>query len=303
MKLTANRGDIANTDPKILDELKSEIQDIISKLDAELQSNGYYTLRTWEQEERTLDQEKSEFSRRIKDIKVRNVAEFKGHMLFEPRNESELFGMLTTLVAIAPEVFDFEPMDYNTTKEIDLVVRDKRLVLAEHNLGYAELKRYLTPKFNHAFNYLRWIICWEFGANVGIGTNFEGISEGDIRQLKAAKENGYHVYWLDAPNAANKIHVINLKELLEAKLNRRANKDVSCSPAKMMMFRRCRPSRLLLPSWGTSAALPSSPPPFALTSPRPRLQQTPGVGKQTSLADKSFKFQSNIWWSRGGSNP
>jgi hypothetical protein len=219
LKLTANRGDIANTDPKILDELKSEIQDIIGKLDAELQSNGYYTLRTWEQEERTLDQEKSEFSRRIKDIKVRNVAEFKGHMLFEPRNESELFGMLTTLVAIAPEVFDFEPMDYNTTKGIDLVVRDKRLVLAEHNLGHAELKRYLTPKFNHAFNYLKWIICWEFGTNVGIGTNFEGISEGDIRQLKAAKENGYHVYWLDAPNAANKIHVINLKELLEAKLN------------------------------------------------------------------------------------
>jgi hypothetical protein len=36
LKLTANRGTIANTDPKILEELKTEIQDIIAKLDVDL---------------------------------------------------------------------------------------------------------------------------------------------------------------------------------------------------------------------------------------------------------------------------
>ena len=188
LKLTANRGTVANTDPKVLEELKEEVQKIIAKLDSELQNNGLYTLRSWQQEERTLDQEKSEFSRRVKDLKVRNVANFKGHRLFEPRNESELFGLLTTLVALAPDLFDFEPLDYNTTKGIDLIVRDKRLVLAEHNLGYVELKQYLTPKFNHAFNYLRWIVCWEFGRNVGVGVKFEGIVDTDIRELKSGQD-------------------------------------------------------------------------------------------------------------------
>lgn len=218
LRLTANRGTIANTDPKILEELKTEVLSIVSKLDDELQNNGLYTLRTWQQEERTLEQEKSEFTRRVKKLKVRNVAEYKGHTLLEPNNESELFGLLTTLVGIAPELFEFELLDYNTTKGIDLIVYDKRQVLAEHNLGYLELKHFLTSSFNHAFQYLKWILCWDFGRNIAVGSRFEGLSDADVRELRAAKDtNGLNIYWLDAPQAANKIHVINLKELLETK--------------------------------------------------------------------------------------
>jgi hypothetical protein len=228
LKLTANRGTIANTDPKILEELKTEVLKIVSALDEELSNNGLYTLRGWQEENRTLDQEKSEFSRRIKAIKARQTCEFKGTALVEPKNESELFGLLTTIVALEPNIFDFQPLDYNTTKGIDLIVRDKRLVLAEHNLGYAELKLYLNAGFNHAFNYLRWIICWEFGRNVAIGTTFEGVSETDIRELKGETDaQGERIYWLDAPRAANKIHVICLKEFLEKKRGLRFTKEQS----------------------------------------------------------------------------
>jgi hypothetical protein len=178
LRLTANRGTVANTDPKILEELKSEVQAIIEKLDEELQSNSLYTLRTWEQESRTLGQEDSEFSRRKKDLRVRHTAEFKGRRLFEPRNESELFGLLTTLVALEPDLVDFEPLDYNTWKGIDLVVRDKRVGLSEHNLGYAELKYNLAQKFNHAFQYLRWIVCWEFVQTQVSGQNWRAYQKG-----------------------------------------------------------------------------------------------------------------------------
>ena len=212
LKLTANRGTIANTDPKILEELKTQVQQIIARLDSELENNGLYTLRGWQQEERTIEQEKAEFSRRIKDLRTRYEGKFHDRSCLNLANESELFGLLTTLFAIEPDVFEFEPLDYNTTKGIDLIVRDKRLVLAEHNLGYAELKFYLNTTFNHAFTHLRWIICWEFARNVGVGTRFEGISDTDIRELRAAKdESGQTIHWLDAPKAANKIHVIPLK--------------------------------------------------------------------------------------------
>lgn len=215
LKLTANRGTFANTDPKILEELKSEVLTIVAKLDADLENNGLYTLRGWQQEERTIGQEKSEFSRRVKSLKKRNVGLFDGHRIFEPRNESELFGLLTTLVALRPDIFEFEPLDYNTTKGIDLIARDKRLVLDEHSVGYVELKQYLTTSFNHAFHYLRWIVCWDFARNVGEGSNFEGISESDVRKLKAERDDeGRKVYWLDAPKAVNKIQVIPLREFL-----------------------------------------------------------------------------------------
>jgi hypothetical protein len=107
-------------------------------------------------------------------------------------------------------------------------VRDKRLVLSEHNLGYAELKLYLNAEFNHAFNYLRWVVCWEFGRNVGMGTRFEGVSDTDIRELKGETDaQGESIYWLDAPRAANKIHVICLKEFLEKKRGLRFTKEQS----------------------------------------------------------------------------
>jgi len=41
----------------------------------------------------------------------------------------------------------------------------------------------------------------------------------DARTLKSRKEEaGNTIYWLDAPKAANKIHVIPLKEIFEVRL-------------------------------------------------------------------------------------
>jgi len=133
--------------------------------------------------------------------------------------ESEVFGLMMVVHALEPELFDFEPLDYNTTRGIDLVVRDKRDILEEHRLGYAELKYYLMPNFNHAFRFLKWIVCWDFGKTAVVDSLFVGAEESDRRSLKTGiDENNHRVYWLDAPRAANKIHVIRLKELLNDRL-------------------------------------------------------------------------------------
>ena len=218
LKLTANRGTIANTDPTILEELRDQVVKIIEQIDVDLENSGLYTVRTWEQEERTQAQEKSEFTRRVKALKSRKYAVFRGWRIFEPRNNDELFGLLTSLVAVDGNLFDFDPLDDNTTKGIDLIVRDKRQVLTEHSLGYAELKYQLGTRFNHAFQYLKWIICWDFDKSFSPGANVSGIVETDTRQLKCTKDSdGHKIYVIDAPKAANKIHVINLKEFLEQK--------------------------------------------------------------------------------------
>ena len=66
LRLTANRGNVANTDPKIYAELQQEVAKLIAEVDTELYNNGIYTLRTWQNEERTLKGEQAEYNRRVK---------------------------------------------------------------------------------------------------------------------------------------------------------------------------------------------------------------------------------------------
>lgn len=222
LKLTANRGDIANTDPKILEELKTTVQKLINEVDNELNTNGVYTLRGWQEEHRTLQQEKTEFQRRINGLKKRKTARLEDRLLVEPNNESELFGVFTTIYSLHPELFEFEPLDYNTTKGVDIIARNKSPnLITEGEHSYIELKHFLqAKKFNHAFAYLRWIICWDFDKIVLVGSELIGIEDTDVRRLQSAVDKSDHpIYFLDNQRRANKIQVIRLKELLENKLD------------------------------------------------------------------------------------
>ncbi len=221
LRLTANRGDIANTDPKILEELKTAVQKLINQVDTELNNYGIYTLRGWQEESRTLQQEKSEFSHRIKNLRNRKVARHENRLFVEPSSESELFGLFITMYGLHPELFDFEPLDYNTARGIDIIARNKSPnMITEGEHSYIELKHTLqAKKFNHAFDYLRWIICWDFDKSVGPGVDLQGIEEADVRRLQVSMDDqGQSVYFLDNRRRAGKIQVIRLKEYLKQRL-------------------------------------------------------------------------------------
>jgi hypothetical protein len=221
LKLTANRGTIANTDPLILEELKTEVQQFMSKVDDELRNKGLYTLRGMQEEEKTIKQEKSEFDRRLKNLKNRKVAKLGDRRLVEPQNESELFGLFITIYAIHPELFDFEPLDYNTTNGVDVIARHKnanKITEGEH--GYIELKYKLQLKINHACQFLRWVVCWDFDKNVSPGSELIGIEETDIRKLETALDDDSDpLYYLNPKRGVHKVQVIRLKELLSRKLD------------------------------------------------------------------------------------
>src|SRR5579864_1652156 len=185
LKLTANRGSIANTDPKVTAELRKTVQALIAEIDRDLHKNGLYTLLEWQSESRTLDQEKAEFDRRTKSIEKRKKASFEGHLFLEPRNESELFGLLIAIYTLKPEVFEFQPLDYNTTRGIDVIAKNKTdYRVADSKFWYVEHKYHLKDDFNHAFKNLRWIVCWDFDKGVREDTEFSSIEEADIRHLK-----------------------------------------------------------------------------------------------------------------------
>lgn len=221
LKLTANRGDIANTDPAILEELKTAVEKLINEVDVELNNNGMYTLRGWQEESRTLQQEKAEFQRRVKCLKNRKVARLDDRLLVEPSNESELFGVFTSVYAMRPDLFVFEPLDYNTSRGVDIIARNKSAnMITEGEHSYIELKHTLqTKKFNHAFQYLRWIVCWDFDKAVGPGTELAGVGDNDMRTLQSSTDDDEHpIYFLDNKKKCNKIQVVRLKEFLKNKI-------------------------------------------------------------------------------------
>ncbi|MET0011591.1 MULTISPECIES: ATP-binding protein [Dehalococcoides] len=219
LRLTANRGDIANTDPGILEELKERLKEHIETVDKELRNKGLYTLREWQAESRTLAQEKTEYEQRLKVISNRKVAVLEGRQLLEPKNESELFSLLIIIHTMHPEIFEFDPCDYNTNRGIDIIAKNRDGHIHEPLYWYIELKHTLSYKrFNHAFKYLRWIVCWDFSKNLLPNQQLEGIEENDKRELKVNTENGHHTYFLDSQSKATKVQVIRMKEFLKERL-------------------------------------------------------------------------------------
>jgi hypothetical protein len=220
LKLTANRGSIANTDPKIMMELQKTVSNLVAEIDIDLNKNGLYTLLQWQSESRTLDQEKAEFDRRTKAVEKRKCGRFDGRLFLEPQNESELFGLFVAIYAIRPDIFEFEPLDYNTTRGIDVIARNKTNdSVADSTFWYVELKYYLKGSFNHAFKNLRWIVCWDFEKNIRADSEFKSIEETDVRRLQIHRDsNGKTSYFLENPGRANRIQVIRLAQFLKENL-------------------------------------------------------------------------------------
>lgn len=216
LKLTANRGSVGNTDPSVVEELKRTVQAFLDEIDADLKKNGIYTLFEWQSEERTLAQERADFDSRTKSIEKRRAAKIDGRRFYEPRNESELFGIFMAVQALHPELFEFEPVDYNTTRGIDMIGRNKSGGKAsEAAYWYIELKHTLSANLNHGFRHLRWLVCWDFDEQIDELTEFGSTQETEVRRLVKAKgSDGTTVYFLDSQTAAVKIQVIRLKEFL-----------------------------------------------------------------------------------------
>lgn len=224
LKLTANRGTVANTDPIVTEDLKTAINEILSEIEADLYKNkNFDTLQQWQQESKTLSVEAAQFESRKKAIKASRWFEIGGRKLLEPRNESELFGVFISLYSLYPMKFDFEPLDYDTKTGIDIIARNKTEVqIADCEFWYIELKKTLSQKqFNHSFRNIRWIICWDIASDVRDGTILSSVIANDEREFKIhLTKSGRRTYFLDDPNGNSsvRIRVLALKEWLKDEL-------------------------------------------------------------------------------------
>jgi hypothetical protein len=221
LRLTANRSSVENTPSEILEDLKNAVINIYNEI---VEGNDWRDLDWLEsqaQSYNTIEKEKKDFAWRLNRIKTTKIADYKGIRLVEPKRESGVFSLFMQLDTIDKDLFPFTIVDYDTHSGIDVIVKAKDTIpIVSSKLFYVEFKYYLEKQFNHSFENLHSIICWDIDAkNVKHGDEIEDIA-GERRTLKIippSNENDYTRFFLDDLRSSRKIEIFVLRQYLEEK--------------------------------------------------------------------------------------
>ena len=137
-----------------------------------------------------------------------------------------VYGMITMLhkqlEALEPGAFPFKIIDYDTHPGIDVIVKaTDNVPIRDSKLYYVEFKNYLKKDFNHSFENLHSIVCWDIDPK--IIKNGDEVSDiaGTKRVLRIVPPKSHDdrtYYFLDDIRSSHKIQVFVLKHYLEEKL-------------------------------------------------------------------------------------
>jgi hypothetical protein len=132
---------------------------------------------------------------------------------------------------VEPDLFPFSIIDYDTLEGIDVIVKSREKVPVHGSkLYYVEFKHFLSASFNHSFENLHSIVCWD--TELKHGDIVKDINKEERKLAIAAPANAddYTSYFLDNPKKAHRIEVFVLKDYLKHKLKidfrPRSEKDI-----------------------------------------------------------------------------
>jgi hypothetical protein len=220
LRLTANRGSIDNTPSEILQDLMDEVKKIYD----DIIKGDEWTAMEWLEEEassyQTTEKEKKNFEWRIKKINRANIAEYKGINLVEPERESGVFTIFIMLSQLENDLFPFSVVDYDTHDGIDVIAKgDNNTPIASAKLFYVEFKRTLSKGFNHSFENLHSVVCWDTDIKHDDILKDINNEERKMQIVHPESKTDYTRFFLDNPRKAHRIEVFCLKSYLKEKLD------------------------------------------------------------------------------------
>jgi hypothetical protein len=219
-QLTANRGSVENTPSEILEDLRTEVSDIYKQI---IEGDDWRDLEWLESEAsayRTVEKEKKDFAWRQKRLNQANIAECKSITLIEPQRESGVFALFLQLSILAPDLFPFQVLDYDTHEGIDVIVKgDDTTPITDAKLFYVEFKHQLEPTFNHSFSNLHSVVCWDTQVKHDDTVEcLDGAEQRTMRIVSPGSDNDYTRYFLEGRRDPRRIEVFVLKDYLKDKL-------------------------------------------------------------------------------------
>jgi hypothetical protein len=163
LELTANRGSVNNTKKEFIEDIEDTVKTIFkNKIATDHIYQKYLEAIEEEEAQRTIEQEKADYTKRAKKARKKKHAKYKSIDLFEPQNEAETITLFVSVSSLMPKLFEFIPVDYNTKAGYDTLIRAKdRLAMDHTELKFVEFKHRLKSPFNHSFENLNHIVCWD----------------------------------------------------------------------------------------------------------------------------------------------
>lgn len=219
LRLTANRSSVDNTPSEILKDIKEEVQ----KIYADIVKSDEWAEMEWLEEEavayQTTEKEKKNFNWRIKKINRANIATYKGINLVEPERESGVFSIFLMISNLEKDLFPFYIIDYDTHDGIDVIAKgDDSTPIVNAKLFYVEFKKLLSKGFNHSFENLHSIVCWDTDIKHDDIIKDINKEERKLQIIPPDSSEDYTKYFLDNPKKAHKIEIFCLKHFLKEKL-------------------------------------------------------------------------------------
>lgn len=223
LRLTANRGSFENTPSEIQQDLREAVREIYDSI---IQSDDWGELEWLESEAgayNTVEKEKRDFKRRMDKVNRARVAQFNGINLVEPQQENGVFSIFMHLSSYDESLFPFTIIDYDTHTGIDVIVKGQdNMPVKTSKMYYVEFKNYLNKNFNHSFENIHSIVCWDINLNE-LRSNEEvkdiANQRRTLKVIPPENENDYTRYYLDSLRSERKIEVFVLKYYLKEKLN------------------------------------------------------------------------------------
>lgn len=236
-RLTANRGDIGNTPEDLVEDIretvyewyKREVEDdkVYKQYADELEREEYY---------REPKQEEAEFRKRHKEALQKEICKIKNEQLLKrnditliaPRQEAGVLALFSMVYALNPELFKFRIIDYDTRKGYDALAEAKSAIEpSKSSFYFVEFKRTLEKDFNHSFDKLTAIVCWD--CKLGPDEEVTDIKEmkRKLRITKPKDAKSYTKYMLQTDTEEHNIEVYVLKEYLRERCNINFHKRAS----------------------------------------------------------------------------
>ncbi|MFQ5885284.1 MAG: hypothetical protein ACE5IO_09315, partial [Thermoplasmata archaeon] len=219
-RLTANRGDIGNTPPDLLAAIQKTVKQIFdNEIMGSPEYQEYDEAAELEQQYQTARHEKKDFKRRRKRAKTKRVCKFHSIELIEPGMEMGVISLFNLVYANEPDLFPFRIVDYDTRRGYDaLVVHSTPFDLSKESMSFVEFKYMLSREFNHSFDNLISIVCWDCVLPDGEDVRDIADKKRQLRILPADDETDYTRYMLTSPRERHNIEVFVLREFLGEKL-------------------------------------------------------------------------------------
>lgn len=215
IRLSADRTSIGPTPPDIRVAIEEQILELAREI---FEDEGVAALLESLDEaefgERTDEQEKKDYARRVKQAKSVAISPFKDIELREPQRELGVVAMLAQLLAVEPDLFPFRVLDWNNAVGFDLLARDPSdLSFEDAAKFYVECKQQLTASFNHSLRNVRYVVCWDTDLeNDGVVTAIGGDTRRMVIKAKTAGQSTQ--FFLSREDAPNNIEVFVLRRLL-----------------------------------------------------------------------------------------